>query len=172
MEIVVATDENYIMGNSLTNSLPWGHLPNDMIFFKELTQNHIVIMGRKTWDSLPEKQKPLKNRINIVVTRNEDFTLEDENCYVCYDKDSVLRTLNNIKDDKRVFIIGGEQIYNMFLEDVQIIHHNLIKVETEFDNEHSIFFPFENAKLKNIELVKIMEPDERNRYSLHIYKYT
>jgi dihydrofolate reductase len=65
MELITALDIDGIIG--LDNNLPW-HVPEDLAFFKNMTQGHVVIMGRKTFESLPNG--PLKNRINIVITRN------------------------------------------------------------------------------------------------------
>ena len=69
-EMVVAVDTNGCIGKA--NSIPW-HLPEDLKHFKELTLNQIVIMGRRTFESLPNG--PLKNRLNIVISSQPDFIL-------------------------------------------------------------------------------------------------
>ena len=74
-EIIIALNEKNGIG--LNNQIPW-KCPEDLKFFKEMTNNNIVIMGRKTWESLPNK--PLKNRINIVLSRNKIENLP-ENTY-------------------------------------------------------------------------------------------
>ncbi|MBT5343172.1 dihydrofolate reductase, partial [Candidatus Woesearchaeota archaeon] len=63
INIIVGMTKNRVIGKD--NSLPW-HLPEDLKNFKALTENNIVIMGRKTWDSIPEKFRPLPNRNNII----------------------------------------------------------------------------------------------------------
>ncbi len=86
------------------NSIPW-RVPEDMARFKELTVGHPVIMGRKTWDSLPPKFRPLPGRTNIVVTR--DATWSDAGATVAHSLDDALATV----DDDQVSIIGGAEIY-------------------------------------------------------------
>lgn len=90
------------------NTIPW-HLPEDMKRFKELTTGKTVIMGRKTWDSLPDRFKPLPNRVNIILTRNKDFEAPEG---------VIVR--DNLEDavayDEDVFVIGGEKVYAEALE--------------------------------------------------------
>ncbi|MBQ7572791.1 MAG: dihydrofolate reductase [Clostridia bacterium] len=107
MNLIVAVDENWgigYKGNLLFS------IKQDMKFFRETTQNHIVVMGRKTLDSFPGG-KPLKNRVNIVLTKNTDF--KRDGVIVCHSTDEVLEELKKYSDD--VFVIGGEQIYKEFL---------------------------------------------------------
>ena len=66
VSLIVAVSENGVIGRD--NDLIW-HLPNDMNFFKETTQGHHVIMGRKNFESIPHKFRPLPNRVNIIITR-------------------------------------------------------------------------------------------------------
>ena len=79
------------------------HLPADLKHFKELTTGHTILMGRKTWDSLPKK--PLPNRRNIVISRNKELQLEGAEVFT-----SPEEALKNIGIGEDVFIIGGEQI--------------------------------------------------------------
>jgi dihydrofolate reductase len=69
INIIVATSTNLVIGKD--NDLPW-HLPTDMKYFKDTTKGHIVVMGRKCWESIPEKYRPLPNRTNIVMSRDKD----------------------------------------------------------------------------------------------------
>ena len=66
--LIVAMDKNHGIGKN--NDLMW-HLPKDMRFFKSTTENQVVIMGRKNYDSIPEKYRPLSNRQNVIITRNQ-----------------------------------------------------------------------------------------------------
>ncbi|MGY8927632.1 MAG: dihydrofolate reductase, partial [Flavobacteriales bacterium] len=75
--LIVAMDKARGIGRN--NDLMW-HLPNDMKFFKETTVGHAVVMGRKNFESIPEKYRPLANRENIILTRNKAFLAE--NCSV------------------------------------------------------------------------------------------
>src|SRR5690554_2320548 len=92
------------------NDLLW-HLPRDMQFFKETTQGHVVVMGRKNWESIPEKFRPLPNRKNIVLSKNTDF--KAEGAILIHD----IRELNqHLEANQKCFIIGGAQIYQLALE--------------------------------------------------------
>lgn len=112
---IVATTEE--LGIGINNKLPW-KIPEELHHFKELTtdcesnKHNVVIMGRKTWDSIPQKVKPLKERINIVLTKDKSFT---GNCTVCNSLRSIFETLNSLNNIDKVFIIGGSTIYNQFL---------------------------------------------------------
>src|ERR1041385_4015218 len=74
ISIIVAVSENNVIGKN--NQLPW-HLPTDMKFFKDKTMGHCVIMGRKNYDSIPDRFRPLSGRTNIVVTRQKEFKAKD-----------------------------------------------------------------------------------------------
>lgn len=76
--VIVAMDRNGIIGNSATNGLPWPRFPADMARFKKLTTDQIVIMGRKTWDSIPEKFRPLPERYNFIVSRDRSLCWEGQ----------------------------------------------------------------------------------------------
>lgn len=86
------------------------HIKGDMKFFKETTINNVVVMGRKTLDSLPNGL-PLKDRVNIVLTRNRDFSREG--VVVVHSVDELLEEIK--KYDTEIFVIGGGEIYNMLL---------------------------------------------------------
>jgi dihydrofolate reductase len=109
INMIVAANEDMAIGQD--NDLPW-HLPNDLKNFKEITNGHPVIMGRKCWESIPEKFRPLPNRTNIVLTRNGDY----------FAKGAKVR--HNLKDaveefmvnNDELFIIGGAQIYKEAFE--------------------------------------------------------
>ena len=94
-------------GIGKNNDLMW-HLPNDMKFFKEKTTDNIVVMGRKNYESIPEKYRPLPNRENVILTRNKDF--KAEGCIVLHSFDELLQHYEN-EEDRTMFIIGGGEIY-------------------------------------------------------------
>ena len=98
--LIAAIDQNRVLGKD--NQLIW-HLPEDLKRFKRLTTGHAIIMGRKTFESLP---KALPNRHNIVVTRNQNYS--KEGITVCH---SMKDALEYAKDDEQPFVIGGGQIY-------------------------------------------------------------
>ena len=116
--IVVATDSENGIGKD--GKLPW-HLPLDLNFFKEKTRSttdpnlkNVVIMGRKTWDSIPEKFRPLPDRINVVMTRREKMYLP-EGVFMASGFEEALGLLKKEKlrgKTEQVFVIGGGQIFN------------------------------------------------------------
>lgn len=121
-EMIVAYSRNYGIG--IKNKLPWT-ISNDLKRFKKLTEHNVVIMGKNTFVSIPDRYKPLPNRINIVLTSNPD-----QLCFKPYENtlNLFIITLNKLQavlqqfHEKRIFIIGGKQIYDLFLPQVQIIH--------------------------------------------------
>ena len=108
MKAIVAVERNWGIG---CNGKLLVHLPEDLKFFKEKTINKVVIMGRKTFESLPNK-RPLPNRINIILTKNKNYKVEGA---------VVLNTIEDVLDytknmlSEDVFVIGGEKIYEIFL---------------------------------------------------------
>ena len=103
INMIYAKAANGVIG--LNNAMPW-HLPEDLAHFKELTFGSPVIMGRKTWDSLPPKFRPLPGRLNIVITRQADWQAEG-----AIAAPSLQQALARCSDGEEVWIIGGAQIY-------------------------------------------------------------
>lgn len=108
INLIYARAENGIIGKG--GVMPW-HLPEDLAHFKELTHGRPVIMGRKTWDSLPERFRPLPGRINIVVTRQEVW--QDEGAKPATSLQDALDIAAQTADT--VWIMGGAQIYEQAL---------------------------------------------------------
>lgn len=125
---IVAVDNNYGIGyqNKLLE-----HIPEDLKYFKSLTINKVVIMGRKTYDSLP--RKPLPNRLNIVITRSP--VVSDDDNVIFMDLEQVKAWLLKNKSEKDIFIIGGESIYkelmpfydDIYLTKIYLNHENVDK---------------------------------------------
>src|SRR5882757_2752929 len=115
--IVVAVSQNHAIGKD--NKLLW-YLPNDLKHFKEITTGHTIIMGRKTYESVG---KPLPNRRNIIITR-QDITIEG--CEVVKSIEDALALCAN---EDEVFIVGGAEIYKLAMSKTDriyltIIHHS------------------------------------------------
>jgi dihydrofolate reductase len=106
-------------GIGINNNLPW-HLPEDLKNFKKLTINKPIVMGRKTWDSLPFK--PLPKRRNIVLSTQY---MNDVECYK-----TVESCLDRLASQSDVFVIGGAQIYNLFYTYAHHLHITIIEGET------------------------------------------
>lgn len=109
--ILVAYDDNRVIG--CKGEIPW-YLPEDLKLFKERTINHSIIMGRKTWDSLP--RRPLPNRYNIVVTREPDKYEDGDEAMFVDSMAKAIRLANKKAPNREAFIIGGSQIYLAALE--------------------------------------------------------
>jgi len=107
--IAAASLDGYI---GIDNKLPW-HSPADMKHFRQQTEGHVVIMGRKTFDSLG--RKPLKNRVNIVLTRNPIPGAYSDGVIFADSKERALQIAK--AECTKIFVIGGEEIYSLFLED-------------------------------------------------------
>lgn len=107
MRIIVAVDENWAIGcgNSLLHSIP-----EDMKYFREKTMHQVVVMGRATLESFPGGN-PLKNRVNIVLTKRHTL---DRDVLLCHSTDEVLQLVKEYPDQE-IYIIGGEMVYREFL---------------------------------------------------------
>ncbi len=143
--IIVAASENDVIGNN--NKLIW-HLSKDLIRFKNLTKGHHVIMGRKTFESMP---KALPNRTNVVITRNKNYTAE--NIIVV---DSLENALKVCKDDPQPFIIGGGEIYRIGLTyakriELTRVYHNFEGDTTFPQIDKNLWKEVKNIKMFNIE---------------------
>lgn len=108
INIIVAVTNNLVIGKG--NDMPW-HLPSDLKHFKTVTNGSCVIMGRKCWESIPEKFRPLPNRVNIVITRNENY--EANGAAALSDLDGLLTKLKDNGESDEVFVIGGAEIYKL-----------------------------------------------------------
>src|ERR1700730_5600347 len=107
---IVAMSENRVIGQN--NQLPW-HLPADLKHFKELTTGHPIIMGRKTYASIG---KPLPNRTNIVITRDEQF--KAPGCVLVHSLAAAIKAAAQ-EDTEEMFIIGGADIFRQSLPYLQ-----------------------------------------------------
>lgn len=108
--LIAAVCTDNIIG--VNGDLPWPRIPADMAMFKRVTKDQIVVMGRKTWESIPEKYRPLPDRINAVVTSNPSFnpgSVEVE--HLSGFSDAYLKQLENKYPGKDIYIIGGADIY-------------------------------------------------------------
>ena len=133
------------------------YLPNDLKFFKQTTNGHTIIMGRKTFESLPKGALP--NRKNVVITRNKDLFFP--NCIMC---SSLEEAINSCKDDEEVFIIGGGIIYKqaITLANRMIITH----IHNTFQGTDTFFPPISESVWKIVNMEKHHADDK------HAYPYT
>lgn len=157
--MIVVADINYGIGNK--NGELLFNLPKDMAHFKSVTSGKHVVMGRKTWDSLP--QKPLPKRKNYVLTHDEDFEVKGKT-QVLHSVEEVLE----IAKKREIFIIGGGEVYKQFLPhaDRLIMTH----VHT-IDLEARVFFPEFNIHEWTMSKSKKNEIDDKHKYSFTITTY-
>ncbi|WP_368490626.1 dihydrofolate reductase [Clostridium sp. BJN0013] len=106
LSIIVALNENYVIG--CNNKLIW-HISRDLKRFKKITYGKTIIMGRKTFESLPGI---LPNRKHIVITRDHNYSIKDENALVVHNIKDVLKYVHSEED---AFVIGGGEIYTQLL---------------------------------------------------------
>ncbi|MDO5155911.1 MAG: dihydrofolate reductase [Eubacteriales bacterium] len=157
MQLIVAVDENWAIGNQ--NKL-LVKLPNDQKFFRETTMGHVVVMGHKTLAEFPNGM-PLKGRTNIILSR--DLNLKIKDAIVVHSKQALIDELKKY-DSNDIFIIGGESIYNMMYEYCDIAHVTKIQYSYQAD----CYFP-NLDQLDNWVLTG--ESDEQTYFDLEYYFY-
>jgi len=150
ISIIVAMAENRVIGND--NSLPW-YLPADLKHFKAMTLGKPIIMGRKTWESLPGK---LPGRIHIIVTSNPEY--QADGCTVV---NSLQGALNVAGDVPEVMIVGGAMLYAQALSLADRLY--LTIVETAVNGDAS-FPEFDQSQWQELER-EHHSSDERNPYA-------
>jgi len=137
IKMIIATGANFEIGQD--GKLPWGYIKEDMEYFKEKTSDQIIIMGRKTQDSLPHKAKVLPRRINYVVSSNGNRPQRDGSYKVTME--SLIKCViggNSIFNYKDTWVIGGSSIYQQLLPYVDEIHWTMVEdifpsADTHFD---------------------------------------
>jgi len=150
---VVAISKNNCIGKN--GKLPWD-LPGDMKHFVKLTTGRVVLMGRKTWESIPDKFRPLPNRTNIVITRNTEYSVpEGVEVY-----NNIEKALDAHKNED-IMIIGGAQIYNQTMDVVDTLYITHVDQFVDCD----AFFP----KINKNEW-KETEREDLDEYSFVTYK--
>jgi dihydrofolate reductase len=154
ISLIAALSKNRVIGKN--NDLPW-HLPDDMKYFMQTTKGHYVIMGRKNYDSIPSKFKPLADRTNIVVTRQKNFTAPG--CLVVHSLEEALE-LAKANHEKETFIIGGSEIYNQGLP----MANRLYLTEIDAHIEGDTFFPeFDKSIWKEVSRKQHLR-DEKHKF--------
>jgi len=130
--LIAAVARNGVIGHA--NELLW-RLPEDMQFFKRITSGHPVIMGRKTWDSIPARFRPLPGRTNIVVTRQRDWHA-DGAIAVHTLEEALVAALESVADNPhgtRAFVIGGAELYALAIAHADELV--LTEIARDFDGD-------------------------------------
>ena len=154
--LIAAASENNIIGKD--NKLIW-RLSDDLKHFKELTKGHFVIMGRKTFESMP---KALPNRTNVIITRKTDY--KAENAIVVNSLEKALKVAEN---DNQPFIIGGGEIYKLSMEIADRIE--LTRVHTSIEGDTS-FPEIDLEKWQEVKNEKRLK-NEKNEYDFSFLRY-
>ncbi len=150
ISIIAAMAENRVIGND--NALPW-HLPADLKHFKAMTLGKPIIMGRKTWESLPGR---LPDRTHIIVTSNHYY--QAEGCVVVHSLESALEVAGDVPE---VMIVGGAMLYRQALPLAHRLYLTLVEVEVDGDTR---FPKFDLAQWQETERQRYSS-DEKNPYA-------
>lgn len=176
VDLVVAVCENGGIGKD--GGIPW-RLKGDLSFFRQLTTRtsklNAVLMGRKTWESIPKSLRPLKGRLNVVLTRNAQFSADGAVVYGSLD--DALADLFGREEIGRVFVIGGSRVYEEALAVAERVY--VTKVAGAFDCD--AFFPeLDRAKFAQLtreeaelqlEWAKPLEREESGvRFEFTVYR--
>lgn len=156
--IIAAMAQNRVIG--IDNRLPW-RLPADLAYFKSLTLGHHIIMGRKTFASLPGG-KPLPGRTSVVVTRDANFAAPG--CVVAH---SIAEAIAACAGDEEAFFIGGEELYRQALELADRLYLTEIRAEARGD----AWFPAFEPSLWRETSRTVCRSDERNSYDYDFVVY-
>lgn len=151
ISLIVAASTNHAIGKN--NQLLW-HLPNDLKFFKNTTWGSVVVMGRKTFESV---NKPLPGRVNIVITRQHNWSADHVTKAKDIDSALVEARKTNCKE---IFIIGGGEIYKASMSLADRIY--LTRVHTHIDGD--TFFPELDSKIWQLSQSQSFLKDEKNAF--------
>lgn len=162
IQLIVAATENNVIGRE--NDLPWS-LPHDMAFFKTKTMNSVVIMGKNNYLSIPEKFRPLKNRVNIILTKNPSFSAK--NCLIAHSLEHGIQLAQSKK--KEIFIIGGGKVYEYALNNnlIDVIYLTRIHAQIKGDT----FFPELNMEEWEKVSSKFHPKDKKHKYNFTFLKF-
>ncbi|PWJ39393.1 dihydrofolate reductase [Sediminitomix flava] len=160
--IIVAKALNDVIGNG--NKLPW-YLPADLKHFKQQTEGHHVIMGRKTFESIVDRNgKPLPNRTNIIVTSDREYYADG--CVCVHSIEDAIAYAKDAGEDE-AFIIGGAQVYEQSIDLVDVLY--ITEVKDSFEGD--VYFP--SVMMENWEEISRFDfsKDEKNKVNYAFVKY-
>jgi dihydrofolate reductase len=158
MAMIVAMDEDGCIGKQ--GDLPW-RLKSDMLRFKNLTEAdgyNAVIMGRKTWDSLPDSFRPLPERVNIVMSRDVNWSHDDAEVALYHGRAIEIAYAEACDE---CWVIGGAQIYQMFIDRIDEIHVTTVHTTGSGD----VKFPEWDQSLWSEEIIEHTDADDENEFS-------
>ena len=178
---VVAVTPSYGIGQG--GELPWGHaLPGDLAHFRKMTKSTIdpskqnaCLMGRKTWLGIPEKNRPLKGRINIVLTRDQQWAKENlpSDVYVASSLENAMALIGTEPLQQlieSVVIVGGVQLFEESILHPWCDTYHVTKLDTEYECD-TILTPTTIQKLESLQPIRTSEDHEENgiKYRMFVY---
>lgn len=165
MNGIYAVSVNHVIGYEVDGKhhLPW-HLKGDMAFFKQSTQGGVVVMGRKTFESIGSK--PLPNRINVVLTRNPDASKDTENLFFM-DLSTFEKMWGSVEDTSNFWVIGGAEVFNLLAHHIKTVY--VTHVEVVVDMPKMSFMHDYLLKGKDQKLLHSSTDEE---YEYKIVRYT
>lgn len=168
--IIAAISRNKVLGKD--NKIPWS-LPEDMKRYVAFTtgnppsdKKNALLMGRKTWESIPEKYRPLKNRINVVITRQPDYSVP-EGVLVYSSLDQALTELKNNPEVNNVLVNGGQEVYAQAIIRPECSTLYLTEIDQDFEGDS--FFPEIPKDFKLIEESEYQTSESGLRYRFLMY---
>jgi dihydrofolate reductase len=161
--IIAAVAENGAIGKD--NDLIW-HLPDDMQFFKVQTVGKPVVMGRKNYESIPPRYRPLPGRENVIITRNPNY--EAPGCIIFHDIEAALDALQK-EGNNEAYIIGGSEIYKLALQKNLVDEMLLTQIHESF--EADAFFPEFTPDEWTVEVLSKHPKDEKHPHAFTIKRF-
>ena len=174
INLIASLDRNNLIGNQ--GALPW-HLPKDLSYFKETTTNYVLVMGRRTYESIPDRFRPLSDRYHVVVSSSVSYAIDElssEQGIVVQSIEEALvvaqqvASASNSWQSDAVFVIGGSMLYTATMS--YATHLYLTHIEADLSGD--TFFPTYNSSAwKLIAHSKLYQPDAKHAYPFYFATY-
>ena len=163
LTLIASRDTNGVIGRE--GKLPW-RLRDDLRWFKRVTFDHVVVMGRKTWEGLP--YRPLRNRYNIVISKQYFQVPSGELCQTVEKAIERASEVSRIMGRDEYFGIGGESIYKQLISKAS----SMLVTEVNTNTEGDATFPLFSRSRWSKHLLNTVKADKNNEYDFSIYRYT
>jgi dihydrofolate reductase len=175
--IMVAISKNgRIIGNSKTNALPGWNLTDDRIHMSTLTSGHTTFMGKNTFKSFPVRYRPLPNRDNLIITRQDSYVPypTNDDTHVCASLEDALLLAKDLAatTNKTIYCFGGGQIYSQVLKHPMVHVTKFIITEVEGEFEGDVVFPEIDVTLfRETSVIPYEKIEKRNSHDFTIHTY-
>lgn len=165
INVIVAKNKDGIIG--VDGNLPW-HIANDMKFFAMITNGCPLIMGRKTYESIPRKFRPMLNRVTYIITRNKNNFISNKDEIYCNSIDEAINLIDNEHD---VFVCGGSEIYNIIGNNADRYYLTTVKKVIEIEKYNLINY-FPEINLNNYKRVFYSENNRGIPHTFEVFEKT